>query len=297
MALLFRSTSLTDAFTAASIFLLGVLLCATGMGLLNQWQHLSARHQELDAGFILGVTVTAAGMVVVGWWFLSLTCAALTALLQRHGKTRAAAVTRKLSPAFMQRLFLAALSVQLISGPAAHAGATPNPDWTPTQHQVTSTPAQPVEINSPVPVPTPHQDAVLSGAKDPALEKPALQAPGSPPVEIQDHSEGSHEIPASASTVDPGWQPMPPVSDPGLLSAPALRTESGTRTDDPGVTVLAGDTLWDIAAHQLGPGASDVEIALLWPRWYEANRTVIGQNPEVLLPGQILQPPPLTQAP
>jgi nucleoid-associated protein YgaU len=55
--------------------------------------------------------------------------------------------------------------------------------------------------------------------------------------------------------------------------------------------VLAGDTLWDIAAHQLGPTASDVDIALHWPRWYEANKAQIGENPHVLLPGQILKAP------
>jgi nucleoid-associated protein YgaU len=49
--------------------------------------------------------------------------------------------------------------------------------------------------------------------------------------------------------------------------------------------------LWDIAASAMGPGATDVEVALEWPRWFEANRAVIGQNPDVLLPGQILQPP------
>ncbi|MET3770774.1 hypothetical protein ACJJV6_00680 [Arthrobacter nitrophenolicus] len=44
-------------------------------------------------------------------------------------------------------------------------------------------------------------------------------------------------------------------------------------------------------ANHLGHGASDVDIALEWPRWYEANKELIGQNPDVLLPGQILLPP------
>ena len=55
--------------------------------------------------------------------------------------------------------------------------------------------------------------------------------------------------------------------------------------------MLAGDTLWDIAARELGPAASDVEVALHWPRWYQANKAEIGENPDVLLPGQILKPP------
>ncbi|MFC9771867.1 MULTISPECIES: LysM peptidoglycan-binding domain-containing protein [unclassified Pseudarthrobacter] len=57
------------------------------------------------------------------------------------------------------------------------------------------------------------------------------------------------------------------------------------------MTVLAGDTLWDIVRGQLGTNASDIDVALEWPRWYEANRAVIGQNPDVLLPGQVLQAP------
>ncbi|MNY82690.1 hypothetical protein D3C86_2249430 [compost metagenome] len=55
--------------------------------------------------------------------------------------------------------------------------------------------------------------------------------------------------------------------------------------------VAAGDSLWSIAARQLGPMASDVDIALHWPKWYAANRALIGDNPGVLLPGQILQAP------
>jgi nucleoid-associated protein YgaU len=78
---------------------------------------------------------------------------------------------------------------------------------------------------------------------------------------------------------------------PGLLTAPGVRSIGDAGTEASAVTVLAGDTLWDIAAFAMGPEATDVDIALAWPRWYEANRSVIGQNPDVLLPGQILQPP------
>jgi nucleoid-associated protein YgaU len=57
------------------------------------------------------------------------------------------------------------------------------------------------------------------------------------------------------------------------------------------VVVRSGDSLWTIAAGALGPEASDVEIALEWPRWFEANKAAIGANPDVLLPGQILRSP------
>jgi nucleoid-associated protein YgaU len=55
--------------------------------------------------------------------------------------------------------------------------------------------------------------------------------------------------------------------------------------------VLRGESLWSIAAAELGPGVSDSAIAARWPHWYAANRAVIGPDPDVLLPGQVLQSP------
>ena len=43
--------------------------------------------------------------------------------------------------------------------------------------------------------------------------------------------------------------------------------------------------------RHLGPDASDAEVAAEWPRWHEANRDVIGHDPDLLLPGQVLQAP------
>ncbi|EYR61827.1 peptidoglycan-binding protein, partial [Actinotalea ferrariae CF5-4] len=56
-------------------------------------------------------------------------------------------------------------------------------------------------------------------------------------------------------------------------------------------TVRPGDTLWDLAAEQLGTAATDAEVAAAWPRWHEANREVIGPDPDVLVPGQVLTVP------
>ena len=56
--------------------------------------------------------------------------------------------------------------------------------------------------------------------------------------------------------------------------------------------VRRGDTLWDIAAARLGPGATAGDIAAAWPRWYAANRRLIGPDPSHIVPGQRLIPPP-----
>jgi nucleoid-associated protein YgaU len=71
---------------------------------------------------------------------------------------------------------------------------------------------------------------------------------------------------------------------------PALRADA-----DPGtgtVVVLRGDTLWSIAARHLGPAASTADIEVEWHRWLATNRDVIGHNADLILPGQLLVPPP-----
>lgn len=57
------------------------------------------------------------------------------------------------------------------------------------------------------------------------------------------------------------------------------------------VVVRPGDSLWAIAARRLGGSASPATIAENWPRWYAANRALIGPDPDLIHPGQQLRPP------
>ncbi|TCC28266.1 LysM peptidoglycan-binding domain-containing protein [Kribbella speibonae] len=59
------------------------------------------------------------------------------------------------------------------------------------------------------------------------------------------------------------------------------------------VVVRKGDSLWSIAARELGPSATAEAIAARWPDWYAANRHVIGNDPDLILPGQVLRIPPV----
>lgn len=52
------------------------------------------------------------------------------------------------------------------------------------------------------------------------------------------------------------------------------------------VVVSAGDTLWAIAGEELAAGAPH------WRRLYAANRKVIGDDPDLIRPGQRLRVPP-----
>ena len=58
------------------------------------------------------------------------------------------------------------------------------------------------------------------------------------------------------------------------------------------VVVLRGDSLWSIAARHLGPAATNTEIDAEWPTWFAVNRHVIGNDPNLIKPGQRLSPPP-----
>jgi len=56
-------------------------------------------------------------------------------------------------------------------------------------------------------------------------------------------------------------------------------------------TVRPGDSLWDIAEMKLGTEEAR-RIARYWPRIHRANRDIIGGDPNLIVPGQVLTLPP-----
>lgn len=75
-----------------------------------------------------------------------------------------------------------------------------------------------------------------------------------------------------------------------------VRAEVDPPTAPAPVVVQRGDTLWSIAQrhlNQAGDPLADSAAAIdaEWRRWYLANLDVIGANPDLILPGQILDPP------
>jgi len=105
-------------------------------------------------------------------------------------------------------------------------------------------------------------------------------------------------------TFDLGWQATPsadPVRPSGPTAPEAARPSGasplaadGGVVGRPGgerVVVQRGDTLWGIAATALGAHASDADVLREVVRWHDANRHVIGHDPDVILPGQVLRAP------
>jgi nucleoid-associated protein YgaU len=99
-------------------------------------------------------------------------------------------------------------------------------------------------------------------------------------------------MPAPAPTSPVASRPVigPTTAAPGLGPlGPGPQTPSFTASQT--VTVVRGDSLWAIAARHLGPHATPLQVAREWPRWYAANHTVIGPNPNLIRVGQILTVP------
>lgn len=282
-----------DALMAISVLLLGSFLSFAGLGLLAQWEDSATRRQSLSVDDLLGAVAVAAGLAIVAWWVLSVMLAIAAAVLARGGRLKAAERAGKYCPAFMRRLAVAALSVQLLAAPMAQAAVPPGgPAWVPTQQAA-------VQAQwSPTPLPAVEDAAGFlpktTGSQTAMTHAAELQAAGPGPGVAATPETPASELSATLappSTVRPHWHPSAPVPDPGLLASKPVRTAQDGPPAQQMVTVLAGDTLWEIAARHLGPSASDVDVALHWPRWYEANKAEIGESPHVLLPGQILKAP------
>lgn len=256
-----RQVLRADAAMAGVILLLGSFLVVSGNSLVQRWQSSSARQQTMSYEDQLGFTASFAGFAVIIWWAVSLAIAFTAAVLERGGRARAAQAAGRFSPGFMRRLALAAVGLQLIGAQLATAATPP----------AAAPPPGPAVSAAWIPLPEPAPAAY----RDPAGSAPAAQMP-------------AEDTPA----VDPQWKPLQPVVEPGLLASRPLRPRGPSSPGE--TTVRAGDSLWSLSAAQLGPLASAVDIAAAWPRLYQANRQIIGEDPDLLLPGQVLKLPPCT---
>ena len=76
-----------------------------------------------------------------------------------------------------------------------------------------------------------------------------------------------------------------PFPDRGTTVQPVAATSSGDHV------VQAGESLWTIAASGLPPDTGTADVANASAAWYDANRTTIGPDPDVIHPGQQLVAP------
>ena len=106
---------------------------------------------------------------------------------------------------------------------------------------------------------------------------------------------------ALAAEVQGAGRPRPPVVAPAHPAAepldwPVSSQPRPVRTHhDETVIVRPGECLWSLAARSVGRQATPAEVAAAWPRWWAANRDLIGSDPDVVHPGQRLRVPALIE--
>lgn len=94
--------------------------------------------------------------------------------------------------------------------------------------------------------------------------------------------------PAEAGALDGLPLPDRPVADRTRgEQAVAARAHQRVRASEQ-VTVHAGQSLWEISRSRLPPDASTHRIAALTRSLYRRNRDAIGENPDLIRPGQSL---------
>jgi hypothetical protein len=180
---------------------------------------------------------------------------------------------RLVLPRTVLQLLAASLGVSVFLVPAAAIGApTPGP----------STPAPASSVSLPAPVwPQDPVDSVGSANDSSAPPVPAWPVSGNrPAIPVPATRPAATRPPASRPIVE---HPRPPADRPRVTDHAGGRSGS--------VRVHPGDSLWLIAARRLGPDATDADIAATWPRWYAANHGVIGADPDLIIPGQVLTAP------
>ncbi len=120
-----------------------------------------------------------------------------------------------------------------------------------------------------------------------------------PPVAIAaaDGRDGV-PIPLLNRAVDAAGTTPPGVAQPPAAAPPVPACERGTPPiAAAAVTVRSGDSLWAIAARSLPISATEAEIDREWRRWWRANRSTIGADPNLVVPGQVLSRPASTAQP
>ena len=274
-----HETSTKASYQDALLFIAPPLLSAAVLGALSVNLHrIPSAHPLADASLLCA---GAAAILITAWWFVSFICALFYARSLRVSAHAAKPTELKVPaifrPRFMRRIVLTlggtALGVGAVLAPAQATVATPS------NAGVTGTEGMPQTTISAV-MTTESTDTALSTGTAAADTSPDAnpEAPSAPltlSAEVPDIPLAPQPSEAAGSLQDRSPFFSPP------------RTEAGTYS----YTVQAGDTLWAIAAEQLGEGTDASTIYDYTLDIYEANKDALGQNAELLYEGQVLQIP------
>jgi len=234
-----------------------------------------------DFDQLVGNSAALAAWVGLGWFGVAVFLEVASELPGAGGRGFAA-VAAKTSPMLIRRIVQAAIGVSVLAGPLTAGSAFAAG---PSTNTSTST-----QVDRP--------NALTQAPGDSSLLPLTLDRPVT--AFVTPTSTAAPTFAALPTFV----APPPPAAMPTLTGSAAIVTgvahrDSANRDDRSadGYVVRRGDTLWDIAARHLGPGATAVDISRAWPAWYDANRGVIGPDPGVIRPGELLSPPSASTSP
>lgn len=222
----------------------------------------------------------AAVWLVMSWLALGLLAACGGALPGVAGHT-GRLLARRLLPGVLLRSVAGLAGLGMLLSPVSAAAKTAGGP-APTTGQATAV-AGPVPSWPTDTAPLPHIQ--VGWPTTPAPRTAAHPSPAPPTAAHPSPAPPSaaHPRPASPTAAHPR-----PVSPTGHAVPDDQRSNA---TGGESVRVEPGDSLWLIAAKRLGTGASDADVAAAWPRWYAANAQVIGDDPSLIRPGQMLHAP------
>ena len=227
--------------------------------------------------------LSAAGLAVwalLGWHLLILTTALLGRLPGRTGRG-CRTLLRRLAPWTASRVVAAAVGLTLLSGTSAcAAGLAPGGDGAGSTTESGSTSI--ADTGSP-------QDPSAAADSGRVIASMSIDWPatGSAVVTAPAQAAPARVPPAQTAPAQPARAPVPAPAPSGETDLPASDSLVGTGP----VTVRAGDSLWAIAHRFLPPAATDAETDIAWRAWYVANSESIGDDPDLIRPGQLLLPP------
>lgn len=203
-----------------------------------------------------------AAAAATGWLWLIVTLVTVEA-------ARGVPAVRRGVPASLRRVVLALCGVALTSGlaaPALAAGVVAGADH--------------------------RERSRLTGLRVPERVSVSVFPPTSSDEDAAEAEEAGRVSPREGGPIGAADSATADAAPPTVQQAGTIAPGSEQRF----VVVDPGDTLWDLAAEQLGGAASTEETAAAWPAIYSLNRGLIGPDPGLIEPGQRLVLPPVGSA-
>lgn len=265
----------------ALLFIAPPLLSAAVLGALSVNLHrIPSAHPLTDASLLCA---GAAAILITAWWFISFIYALFYARSLRVSSNNADRAVLKV-PAFFRPRFMRRI-VLTLGGTALGVGAVLAPAQatvvTPTSAGVNGAEGLPQTTISAV-MTADSMDTVASTSTAASTNTAAADTSPESPSATPALSTEIPDIPLAPQPTEAAGS----LQDRSPFFSPP-RAEAGTYS----YTVQAGDTLWSIAAEQLGEGTDASTIYDYTLDIYEANKDALGQNAELLYEGQVLQIP------